>query len=365
MHQDERVPPAAPPRTLSTRVDELIGNTPLIRLNSLSDAVAGLNVYGKLESFNPGTSVKDRSARQLLAQARLDYKLAPGWTIVESSSGNMGHALAMLCAVYGYRFICVLDPKTPQSNVKLVKAFGGEVEMVSTPDETGGFQKKRIAIAKAIAQQIPNCVNLDQYNNPAAIDAHFLSTGPEIYAQMGGRINVLVASASTGSHLSGTAKYLKARDPAIHVIGVEPAGSVIFGGEYRPFLQNGLGLSFTPGNVLTGYIDEAIRVGDRDAFAACRRLAKDEGLLLGGSSGAVVHAARVYLERTAGPCNIAIVLPDTGLKYLDTIYDDQWLTSKGLASLVSNHVDRPAPLVAGLHDRPVRPHAEPAPVLQT
>jgi 2,3-diaminopropionate biosynthesis protein SbnA len=346
-----------------TRVDELIGNTPLLRLSSLSDASCGVNVYGKLEGFNPGSSVKDRSARQLLAQAKLDYKLAPGWTIVESTSGNMGHALAMLCAINGYRFICVLDPKAPKSNIKLVKAFGGEVELVSTPDETGSFQKRRIEVAKAIARQTPNCVNLDQYNNPAAIEAHFLGTGPEIYAQTGGKTDVLIGSASTGSHLSGTAKYLKARNPAIHVIGVEPVGSVVFGGEFRPFLQNGLGLSFTPGNILTCYVDEAIRVGDRDAFAACRHLAKTDGLLLGGSSGAVLHAAREYMSRTEGPCNIVAVLPDSGLKYLDTIYDDQWLTSNGLGSLVSDHMNCPPPVETGFHDRAARVHAEPAPVL--
>jgi len=327
-------------------VEQLIGNTPLLRLNGFCDAARGVDIFGKLEALNPAYSVKDRTARQLLAQARSDYQLTEGWTIVESTSGNMGHALAMLCAIARLRFICVLDPKTPKSNVALVKAFGGHVRIVATPDETGGYQKKRIALAKAIAAQVPNCVNLDQYNNPAAIDAHFRTTGPEIHQQTDGRIDVLVGSASTGSHLSGTAKYLKSRDPNIRIVGVEPAGSVVFGGEYKPYLQNGAGLSFRPGNILTEYIDEVIRVADADAFAACRSLAKQDGLLLGGSSGAVVHAAVEYGKKLTGPCNIVVILPDSGLKYLETIYDDQWLRNNDLGSLIEEDAESAPHLVA-------------------
>lgn len=314
----------------ATRIDELIGGTPLIRLNCISSDARRINIFGKLEAINPGYSVKDRSALHMIERARAEHRLREGSTIVESSSGNMGHALAMLCAAYKYRFICVLDPKTPKSNVTLVKAFGGVVEMVTTPDESGGFQKKRIALAKSIAQQIPNCVNLDQYSNPAAIDAHFQHTGPEIYAQAGQAIDVLVGSASTGSHLSGTAKFLKSVHPAIHVIGVEPKGSVVFGGEFKPFLQNGTGLSFTPDNILMTYIDEVVKVSDFDAFAACRRIARNEGLLLGGSSGSVIHAAQSYVAGLDRPCNVVVILPDGGLKYLETIYDDQWLINNNL-----------------------------------
>jgi N-(2-amino-2-carboxyethyl)-L-glutamate synthase len=330
----------------ATSVEQLIGNTPLIRLNSVCDEQRGINVFGKLEALNPASSVKDRSARQLLAQARTDYPLTAGWTIVESSSGNMGHALAMLCAIYKYRFICILDPKTPSSNIALIKAFGGMIRMVTTPDETGGYQKKRIALAKALATQIPNCINLDQYNNPAAIDAHFKTTGPEIYAQTGGRIDVLISSASTGSHLSGTAKFLKGRDRNIRVIGVEPEGSVVFGGEYRPYLQNGAGLSFRPGNILIDYVDEVMKVPDFEAFSACRGLARNDGLLLGGSSGAVVYAAIQVGKQQAGPCNIVAILPDNGLKYLDTIYNDQWLRSHNLGSLIEDETELMPHLVA-------------------
>jgi 2,3-diaminopropionate biosynthesis protein SbnA len=333
----------------ATSVAELIGNTPLVHLKSLSDEARGIRAFAKLECRNPGNSVKDRSALQLLQQARLDHGIQPGWTIVESSSGNMGAALAMLCAIQGYRFICVLDPKTPKANVNLVRAYGGEVEMVDTPDERGSFQQKRIAVAKAIAARMPRCVNLDQYNNPAAIDAHYYSTGPEIFTQLAGKVDVLVGTASTGSHLSGTARYLKERNPGLRVVGVEPQGSVVFGGEFKPFLQNGTGLSFQPGNIRAELVDEVVKVSDHDAFVDCRRLALDEGLLLGGSSGSVVAAARRFIEGATSPCNIVLVMPDSGVKYLDTVYDDQWLKANELGGVLDDIKQRSGP---AQHDAP-------------
>jgi 2,3-diaminopropionate biosynthesis protein SbnA len=318
----------------------LIGNTPLVRINSLCDDTKRFRVFGKLESLNPGYSVKDRSARGLLEQAIKDHDLKPGATIVESSSGNMGHALAMLCAMHRFRFICVLDPKTPKSNTSLVEAFGGKVVMIDTPDATGSFQKRRIATAKRIAQEMPNCINLDQYNNPAAIEAHYRTTGPELLRQTRTRIDVLIGTASTGSHLSGTAKFLKEKLPNIKVIGVEPVGSVVFGGTYQSFLQNGTGLSFRPGNIREQYIDEVQRVADVDAFRVCRELAKRDGLLLGGSSGSVLHVAAGLRAAAVEPCNVVVILPDGGLKYLETIYDNRWLIEHGLGVLVDSNIEK-------------------------
>lgn len=318
------------PEMFANNIVELIGNTPLLQFGSLSDPALGIEVFGKMECRNPGGSVKDRSALELLRRAQREHGLQPGWSIVESTSGNMGHALAMLCAIFRYRFICVLDPKTPRANVNVVRAFGGEVEMVEKPDERGSYQQRRIEVAKAIAAREPNCINLDQYNNPAAIDAHYHSTGAEIYHQLGGHVDVLIGTASTGSHLSGVARHLKQRNPGVHVVGVEPEGSVVFGGEYKPFLQNGTGLSFRPGNIREELVDEVIKVSDHDAFVECRRTAAREGLLLGGSAGSVVAAARRVLRARRGGARVVLVLPDGGLKYLDSVYDDQWLKANSL-----------------------------------
>lgn len=319
---------------IATRIDQLIGKTPLIRLSHISDTSKGIDVFGKMEALNPGYSVKDRSALQLLEQAKADYNLKPGATIVESSSGNMGHALAMLCAVNRFRFICVLDPKTPKANISLIRAFGGTVTIVDKPCDNGGYQQRRIATARAIADALPNCINLDQYNNPAAVNAHVLHTGPEIMEQTGGDIDVFIGSVSTGSHLSGIAKYLKSKNPAIRVVAVEPVGSAIFGGQFKPFLQNGLGLSFKPGNIWAEYVDEVVKVSDRDAFTACRSCAISEGLLLGGSSGAIISATTAYVARASRPQKIVALLPDGGLKYLETIYDDDWLIRHDLGDIV-------------------------------
>jgi len=318
------------PVAIADSIDQLIGGTPLIRLNSISKPQDEIHVYGKLESLNPGCSVKDRTALRLIELAEASHQLGPGSTIVESSSGNLGHALAMLCAARKYHFICVIDPKAPRLTTALIKALGGQIELVATPDETGTFQKNRIARAKSIAESTPNCINLDQYNNPAAIDAHFRTTGPEIYRQLDGQVDVLIASASTGSHLSGTAKYLKSVKPGVVVVGVEPEGSVVFGGQYKPHLQNGAGLSFRPGNLLDAHIDRTVKVPDANAFVTCREIARQEGLLLGGSSGAVVHTAKEFVKHVSSPCNVVVILPDSGLKYVDTIYDDDWLRTNGI-----------------------------------
>jgi cysteine synthase len=230
----------------------------------------------------------------------------------------------------------------------VVRAYGGRVEIVEIPDQDGSFQKRRIAVARRLAQEIPRCVNLDQYSNPAAIDAHVNTTGPEIFAQRSGQIDVLIGCASTGSHLSGAAKYLKERDPNIKVIGVEPVGSVVFGGAYAPFLQNGSGLSFRPANILHRYIDECVKVSDEDAFSMCRRMARTEGLLLGGSSGSVLHVAEHMVNRATRGCNVVVILPDGGMKYLETIYDDQWLRKHDLHAVLGET----RPVVRQVHFEP-------------
>lgn len=298
---------------------ETIGDTPLVRLQRLSNLTPNAVVYGKLEYLNPGFSIKDRTALGLILDAERSGKLKPGDSIVESTSGNMGHALAMLCAARGYHFICLVDVKTPSANRKICEAFGAEVIVVDQPDETGGYQKQRIRKAQQIATERKNCLNLDQYANEAARDAHHL-TGREIDRALGGAVDAVVASVSTGGHITGIAAYFRRVERAVKIVAVEPEGSSIFGGKFRPFRTNGAGLSFRPKNYDPPKIDHELRFTDEEAFAMARRVAREEGILLGGSSGGVLAVTERLIREGALEGNIVAVLPDSGLKYLDVVY---------------------------------------------
>ena len=307
---------------------ETIGNTPLVKLNNFLTENSKVNLFGKLEWLNPGGSIKDRTAYGLIKKAEDDGLLRPGGTIVESTSGNLGIALAMIAAIKRYRFICVLDPKTPKSNINLMLSYGAEIVIVHETDELGGYQRPRIRKVEEIVAKGKNIINLDQYNNPASRTAHYDSTGPEIYIQLDGKVDILVGAVSTGGHLCGAAQYLKEKNPDIIVIGVEPFGSIIFGGKYAPYKQNGTGLSFKPGNYKSEFIDIEKKVSDKTAFLSAREIAKKEGILLGGSSGGVFHIALEYAKehsRSNKEINIVMLFADGGTKYLDTIYCDKWM----------------------------------------
>lgn len=311
-------------------LSELIGNTPLIKISEINKSC----IFGKLEYLNPTGSLKDRTAYGLLSKAISAGHLKEGMGVVESTSGNLGHALASLCAALQIKFVCVMDPKTSIQNVELVKAYGGEVVLVTERDADGGYQKNRIKKAREIAANDKNLINLDQYDNPDALNYHAETTGKEILSQTNGRVDVVVGAVSTGSSLCGIAKYLKSVNPNIKVAAVEPYGSTIFGGVSTPFLMNGIGLSFTPKNYEPSLIDYELKISDADAFSTIRRHAKRTGMLLGGSSGAVLYAASLLAtELDDNKCIIAL-LPDGGLKYLSTVYNDDWLITNGIA--VSN-----------------------------
>ncbi len=314
---------------INNGIDQLVGNTPLINMEYLTNN--GHKFIGKLEYFNPSGSIKDRTAIGLIYNAVESGKLKKGMTLVESSSGNLGHALAMLCANMGYKLLCIMDPKTPKANIDLVQAFGGEVCIVTERDEHGGYQKARIEKARELAAGNSHMLNLDQYNNPSSNEYHAITTGKEIFRQLDGNIDVLVGAVSTGGSLCGTASYLKSQKPDIEVVAVEPLGSTIFGGKYKPFLQNGTGLSFAPGNFDGGLVDHKIRVSDQDAFMQVNRCAKEFGLLLGGSSGALIHAAIEVGRSFDTPKNIVMLLADGGIKYLSTVYNPAWLTENNIA----------------------------------
>jgi len=306
------------------KVEQLIGNTPVFNFESLTTLCQRNSIFGKIEGFNIGGSIKDRTALGLLRWAEKERGLRPGMTIVESSSGNLGVALAMLCAKRGYTFKCVVDPKTPQHNVQAMKAFGAETILCTTTDSNGGYQIPRINLAKHLETTDSNIVNLNQYENNAAVEYHCKETAAEIIRQMGS-VDILVGCVSTGSHLSGISMAIKNHNPKAITVAVEPVGSVIFGGMSKPFLQNGTGLSFTPRNYKASVIDEEMKVNDIDAFSMCRKIASTEGLLIGGSSGAALHAA-IHLKRQfKSPQKVLVILPDSGQKYLNTIFDDSWM----------------------------------------
>jgi cysteine synthase len=300
-------------------ITDLIGHTPLVRMRHLSSIKAGVVVYGKPEYLNPGLSIKDRTAIGLVDDAERSGRLKPGGTIVESTSGNMGHALAMISAARGYHFICIVDPKTPATNRKVCEAFGAEVVVVDEPDEDGSYQKTRVKKAKEIEATLPDCINLDQYGNHAAWDAH-AATGFEILAALAGTVSAVVASVSTGGHITGIARYLKGVKSDIVIVAVEPEGSVILGGRYHPFRTNGAGLSFRPLNYDCSVVDIEAKFTDEEAFATARRVAREEGILLGGSSGGVLAVTERMIKSGKLGGNVVAILPDGGFKYLDTIY---------------------------------------------
>ncbi len=303
---------------LFSNITQLIGNCPIVQINAIEHGGKSA-IYGKLEYLNPFGSVKDRTAIYLIRAAEAEGKLRPGGGIVESTSGNLGHSLAAICAVLGYQLTCVVDPKMPAVNLNIFRALGAEIEFVDQPDESGNLQLPRIERARQLAKE-KGFVNLDQYNNPVTALAHYKTTGPEVFAAMGEDLDVLVGCVGTGGHLCGTSRFLKERLPRLVTVGVEPVGSVIFGGCYQPTKQNGVGLSFIPGNYDPHVVDREVKCSDEVAFSMIRRVARKDGILLGGSSGAVLAAAGEYASESDEELNILCLLPDGGIKYVDSLY---------------------------------------------
>lgn len=309
-------------------ITELTGRTPTVRVRSF-DALWSRSIFLKLESYNPSSSIKDRVALGLIEDAERKGLLKPGGTIVESTSGNLGKALAQIGASKGYKVIVVVDPKVSPSVVSFCKAFGAVVDVVTTPDAQGGYQKTRLQRVQQLLAEIPGAYWPNQYDNPANPRTHATTTAQEIAADFP-ELDYLVASVSTGGHLSGIARVLKQRTPTLKVIAVDAHGSSVFGFPFKPFLLNGIGLAWKPGNIETRYIDSVSLVKDEDAFSSCRLLAAREGIFVGGSSGAVFFAClTVALQHTARedrPARVLGITADTGCNYLDTIYNDQWIS---------------------------------------
>lgn len=305
-----------------------IGNTPIVRLNRIVPRSVRATIYAKLELKNLGGSVKDRCALAMIEEAERQGVLKPGLsTIVEATSGNTGIGLASLCASKGYKLVITIPEKMSVEKKSLLRAYGARV--IITPNLPHSDPNSYYEVAKRLAKEIPDAVFLDQTNNQANSRAH-LRTGNEIFDQLKGRkISALVAGAGTGGTISGAGSQLKKLAPGIRIIGVDPEGSVLSGGEDHPYKVEGIGYDFIPKTLWPNVVDEWVTVSDRDSFLTARRLASEEGVLAGGSSGAAVFAALKVAPRFGRDDNLVVILPDTGERYLSTVYNDEWMIKNG------------------------------------
>lgn len=314
---------------------ELIGGTPLVKLNKLTRGLKPL-VLAKIESLNPGGSVKDRIGQAMIDRAERLGDLKPGGTIVEATSGNTGIGLALTCAVRGYRCIFVMTDKASQEKVRYLKSLGADVIVVSSAAKLDS-PDHYVNTAKRIAAEMPNALLTNQYANPANPEAHYLSTGPEVWEATEGKITHFVAGMGTGGTISGTGRYLKEKNPNIRVVGADPYGSAIKGFKETghlmaasPYLVEGIGQEIIPDNVQLKYIDEIINVTDRDSFNIARRLGREEGIFCGGSSGTIAWAALKLAERLTENDIIVFIICDTGERYLSKFLSDEWMKEKRL-----------------------------------
>ncbi|HEX6304141.1 MAG TPA: cystathionine beta-synthase [Anaerolineales bacterium] len=312
---------------------ETIGKTPLVRLNSLGRSLR-CPVYAKLEFFNPGGSVKDRIAVNIIAEAELSGKLKPGGTVVEATSGNTGIGLAIVCAIRGYKAVFVIPDKMSHEKVQLLRAFGARVVITPTavqPEDPRSYYN----VAQRIVDDTPNAVLANQYHNPENPRSHYQTTGPEIWEQTQGQVTDVVMGMGTGGTITGVGRFLKEKNPGIRIIGVDPTGSILLETwqeghvpeDVAPttYKVEGIGEDFLPSTLDISVIDQVVRVTDKESFIWARRLVKEEGIFAGGSAGSAVAAAVQY-ARTLSPDRLVVtVLPDTGSRYLSKFYDDKWM----------------------------------------
>lgn len=315
---------------IAQRITDLIGNTPLVRLNQLSQDT-GVEVLAKLEAFNPGGSVKDRIGLAMIEAAEREGRIGADTTIVEPTSGNTGIALAFVCAAKGYRLVLTMPETMSVERRKLLAAYGAE--LVLTPGAEG--MKGAIRRAQQLLQEIPGAFMPQQFENPANPEVHRRTTAEEIWGDTDGQVDILVAGVGTGGTITGVSQVIKARKPAFRAVAVEPADSpVLSGGQPGPHKLQGLGAGFVPRVYDPAVVDEVIPVTTEQAFAASRRLARNEGILVGISSGAAVHAAGVVAGRSENRGKtLVVVLPDTGERYLSTALFDSEPAAFGGAAI--------------------------------
>lgn len=316
---------------IASCMTQLIGNTPLLRLPLRR---TNWQLWLKLEKFNPGQSMKDRMALSMIRAAERAGELKPGGTIIESSSGNTGTGLAIVAAERGYKFIAVVDHHAAEDKILTMKAYGAEIVYVQ-----GDFNEKQVAtfaretLAEQLAQQLPNAVFLGQADNPANSLGYYKTLAEELISNTGGELDVLIGAIGTGGSLCGTGRRLKEVNPGVQVIGVEPEGSIIFGGSAPPYYQSGTG---TPGGVEVGknvdysLLDLGLKVSDSQAFNTARFLARNHGILIGGSAGGVIYKALEWIHQQPNSGLAVVIVCDGGEKYLKTIFDDEWMKQRNL-----------------------------------
>ncbi|HBC41798.1 MAG TPA: cysteine synthase [Pseudanabaena sp.] len=313
-------------------VTEALGKVPLVRLNQIHPLCAEHNLYLKLESCNPGGSIKEKNAAYLVKQAEEQGLLCQGGTIIESSSGNFGIGLAIVGAVRGYRVMIVIDAKTSPTIRRMLTAYGAELVEVpaSAADAQGSMQVARMERAKELTAAIDGAWYPCQHLNPDNLEAHYWQTAAEIMAVCPQAPDAVVIGVSTAGQIGGVSRYFRQHHPQTRIIGVDVAGSAIFGMPRHPYKMTGLGLSFTPPNFNRQMIDAAYNVTDALAFSVCHDLAKKEGMLLGASTGAITAAALADARRYSRPQMMVLINPDRGDRYLETVYNPDWLKAQNI-----------------------------------
>jgi len=315
---------------------ETIGNTPLVKINKLTAELPCL-VLAKYETFNPGNSVKDRMAVQMVEDAEAEGKLKPGGTIIEGTSGNTGMGLALVAVVKGYKMICVISDKQSKEKVDILRAMGSEVYVCPT-DVAPEDPQSYYSTARRLSEEIPNSWYVNQYDNPSNTKAHFLTTGPEIWDQTKGKITHFVVGVGTGGTISGVGTFLKSKNPNIKIWGVDTYGSVfkkyhetgIFDqNEIYPYITEGIGEDILPKNVNFEIIDGFTKVTDKDAAVYTQRLAKEEGMFLGNSAGAAIKGVLQLKEKFNKHDVVVVLFHDHGSRYVGKIYNDDWMKEQG------------------------------------